>query len=83
MVVDEFTRHFKTDLHVVEAETLFLDALAGVTEPQQKRTVIGHTFIDCFKQAAESIEDVQFLAQGTLYPDVIESVRPSTPGCHH
>ena len=47
--------------------------MAGITEPQQKRTVIGHTFIDCFKQAAESIEDVQFLAQGTLYPDVIES----------
>lgn len=73
LVVDEFTSHFKTDLHVVDGEKQFLQALAGITEPQQKRTVIGHTFIDCFKQAAESIEDVQFLAQGTLYPDVIES----------
>ena len=72
-VVKEFTEHFKTDLRVVEAETEFLRALAGVTEPQEKRRRIGHTFIDCFKAEADKIEDARFLAQGTLYPDVIES----------
>jgi GMP synthase (glutamine-hydrolysing) len=73
LVVDEFTRHFKTDLHVVQAESEFLSALAGVTEPQEKRRRIGHTFIECFKREASRIPDARFLAQGTLYPDVIES----------
>jgi len=72
-VVDEFTNHFKTDLHVVQAETDFLAVLDGVTEPQEKRRRIGHQFIECFKKEAEKIEGVEFLAQGTLYPDVIES----------
>ncbi|RIK77420.1 MAG: GMP synthase (glutamine-hydrolyzing) [Planctomycetota bacterium] len=72
-VIDEFTRHFKTDLHVVKAEDQFLAALAGVTEPQEKRKKIGHVFIECFKKEAKRIEDAHFLAQGTLYPDVIES----------
>lgn len=52
----------------------FLNALAGVTDPEEKRKRIGHTFIDCFKDAAASIEGAHYLAQGTLYPDVIESV---------
>ena len=73
LVVEEFTKHFKTDLHVVQAEDRFLSALAGVTEPQEKRRIIGHVFIDCFKEEAARIENVRFLAQGTLYPDVIES----------
>ena len=68
-----FSNHFQTDLHVVAAEDLFLDALKGVTDPQEKRLRIGHTFIECFKKEAEKIEDARFLAQGTLYPDVIES----------
>ncbi len=72
-VVREFSDHFRTDLHVVNAEQRFLDALAGVTEPQEKRRRIGHCFIDCFAEEAAKIEDAQFLAQGTLYPDVIES----------
>lgn len=72
-VIDEFTRHFKTDLHVVKAEDQFLAALAGVTEPQEKRKKIGHVFIECFKEEAKRIKDAHFLAQGTLYPDVIES----------
>jgi GMP synthase (glutamine-hydrolysing) len=72
-VIDEFTTHFKTDLHVVPAEARFLDVLAGVTEPQEKRRRIGKTFIDCFADEAAKIEDARFLAQGTLYPDVIES----------
>lgn len=73
IVVEEFTNHFKTDLRVVDGQELFLTALAGVTEPQEKRRRIGHTFIDCFKAEATNIPDARFLAQGTLYPDVIES----------
>ena len=72
-VIREFSDHFKTDLHVVKAEDRFLSALAGVTEPQEKRRLIGHTFIECFKEEADKIEDAKYLAQGTLYPDVIES----------
>ncbi|MFW6170804.1 MAG: glutamine-hydrolyzing GMP synthase [Planctomycetota bacterium] len=72
-VIAEFTKHFKTDLHVVQAEDLFLTRLQGITEPQEKRKRIGHSFIDCFTQEAKNIPDARFLAQGTLYPDVIES----------
>jgi GMP synthase (glutamine-hydrolysing) len=72
-VIAEFSNHFKTDLHVVHAEDRFLAALAGVVEPQEKRRRIGHAFIECFKEEATQIEDARFLAQGTLYPDVIES----------
>jgi GMP synthase (glutamine-hydrolysing) len=72
-VIREFTGHFKTDLHVVEAEDKFLTTLAGITDPQEKRRRIGHAFIECFKEEATNIERAQFLAQGTLYPDVIES----------
>ncbi|KAA5545158.1 glutamine-hydrolyzing GMP synthase [Roseiconus nitratireducens] len=73
LVIDEFSNHFKTDLHVVHAEDRFLASLAGVAEPQEKRRRIGHDFIECFKKEAESIDNAHFLAQGTLYPDVIES----------
>ncbi len=72
-VIREFTTHFKTDLHVVKAEDKFLSALAGITNPQEKRRRIGHVFIDCFKEEAARIQGAHFLAQGTLYPDVIES----------
>jgi GMP synthase (glutamine-hydrolysing) len=72
-VVSEFTGHFKTDLHVVKGEDVFMAALAGVTDPQEKRRRIGHTFIDCFAAEAKKIKGAKFLAQGTLYPDVIES----------
>ncbi|HZZ28539.1 MAG TPA: glutamine-hydrolyzing GMP synthase [Pirellulales bacterium] len=72
-IIREFTTHFKTDLHVVKAEEQFLAALAGVTDPQEKRRRIGHVFIDCFKAEAARIQGAHFLAQGTLYPDVIES----------
>jgi GMP synthase (glutamine-hydrolysing) len=72
-VIAEFTKHFKTDLHVVHAEDRFLHELRGVNEPQEKRRRIGHCFIDCFAQEATKIQDARFLAQGTLYPDVIES----------
>jgi len=73
LVIDAFANHFRADLHVVDAEDRFLKTLAGVSEPQEKRRRIGHAFIECFKQEATRIEDAKFLAQGTLYPDVIES----------
>jgi len=72
-VIEEFTTHFKTDLHVVPAEARFLEVLAGVTEPQEKRRRIGKAFVDCFADEAAKIRGARFLAQGTLYPDVIES----------
>ncbi len=72
-VIAEFTKHFKADLHVVQAEDRFLNELQGITDPQEKRRRIGHCFIDCFKEEATKIQDALFLAQGTLYPDVIES----------
>lgn len=72
-VIAEFTTHFKTDLHVVEARDRFLNALAGITEPQEKRRCIGFHFIQCFKAEAVKVSGAKYLAQGTLYPDVIES----------
>jgi GMP synthase (glutamine-hydrolysing) len=72
-VVEAFAAHSSAVLRVVDAADRFLAALHGVTEPQEKRLRIGHTFIDVFKDEAMSIEAARFLAQGTLYPDVIES----------
>jgi GMP synthase (glutamine-hydrolysing) len=72
-VIAEFTSHFKTDLHVVKAEEKFLSALSGAVDPQDKRRRIGHAFIECFADEAAKVHDARFLAQGTLYPDVIES----------
>jgi GMP synthase (glutamine-hydrolysing) len=68
-----FAGHFGADLHVVDARDRFLKALAGVTDPQEKRRRIGHVFIDVFEDEKKRIDNVRFLAQGTLYPDVIES----------
>jgi GMP synthase (glutamine-hydrolysing) len=68
-----FRDHFQADLHVVDARSRFLSALAGVADPQEKRQIIGHVFIDVFRDEARHIENARFLAQGTLYPDVIES----------
>jgi GMP synthase (glutamine-hydrolysing) len=72
-VRDTFGRHFRTDLHVVDASDRFLSALQAVTDPQEKRRIIGRVFIDVFRDEAKRIRDARFLAQGTLYPDVIES----------
>jgi GMP synthase (glutamine-hydrolysing) len=72
-VVSTFRDHFHIDLRVVDWSEQFLSALAGVTDPQQKRKIIGAEFIEAFKSEASKITDAKFLAQGTLYPDVIES----------
>jgi GMP synthase (glutamine-hydrolysing) len=58
----------------VDASRMFLERLAGITDPEQKRKIIGRTFIDVFEQEASKLGTVDFLAQGTLYPDVIESI---------
>jgi GMP synthase (glutamine-hydrolysing) len=68
-----FRDWFKADLHMADASARFLGALKGVTDPQQKRKLIGHHFIEVFKEEAKSIPGAKYLAQGTLYPDVIES----------
>ncbi|RIK68222.1 MAG: GMP synthase (glutamine-hydrolyzing) [Planctomycetota bacterium] len=68
-----FRGHFKMDLHVVDAAARFLERLRGVVDPQEKRIRIGHEFIAVFKEEAKRIAHAHYLAQGTLYPDVIES----------
>ncbi|MER3416692.1 MAG: GMP synthase (glutamine-hydrolyzing) [Gemmataceae bacterium] len=68
-----FRQHFHADLHIVDARERFLKALEGVADPQEKRRRIGHVFIEVFKEEARRIRGARFLAQGTLYPDVIES----------
>jgi GMP synthase (glutamine-hydrolysing) len=70
-----FAEHFHMDLTTVPAAERFLEQLRGVAEPQEKRRIIGHTFIESFTSAAEAIPNARYLAQGTLYPDVIESGR--------
>src|SRR3979490_3402551 len=73
-VVSLFKDHYNIPLVHVDAGEQFLSALAGVTDPEQKRKTIGKIFIDVFEAEAKKIGGAQFLAQGTLYPDVIESV---------
>ncbi|HVF94202.1 MAG TPA: glutamine-hydrolyzing GMP synthase [Sphingomonas sp.] len=73
-VVSLFRGHYNIPLIHVNAETLFMNGLAGVTDPEAKRKFIGKTFIDVFESEARKIGGAEFLAQGTLYPDVIESV---------
>ena len=73
-VVSLFRDHYNIPLVHVDAESLFMGELAGVTDPEQKRKIIGRLFIDVFDAEAKKIGGADFLAQGTLYPDVIESV---------
>ncbi len=76
-VESTFRRHLGIDLRVVDAAGLFLERLRGVTDPEEKRRRIGHTFIEVFEREARCVgPDVGFLVQGTLYPDVIESLSP-------
>jgi len=73
-VVDLFKNHYNIKLIHEDASDLFLGKLAGVTDPEQKRKIIGGLFIEVFEKCAKEIGGAEFLAQGTLYPDVIESV---------
>jgi GMP synthase (glutamine-hydrolysing) len=74
VVREVFGRHFRIRLQYEDASTLFLKRLKGVTEPERKRKIIGRTFIEVFEAATKRAGKARFLAQGTLYPDVIESV---------
>lgn len=74
MVQEVFRDHFRMDLHYVDAEQRFLTALKGISDPEEKRKTIGRLFIEVFEGEAKRLGRIDFLAQGTLYPDVIESV---------
>ncbi len=75
-VQETFRRVLGLNLRFIDARERFLARLAGVTDPEDKRKRIGHEFIEVFKEASRGLENVEFLAQGTLYPDVIESRSP-------
>ncbi len=82
-----FQEHFAIPLTVVDGAEVFLSRLRGVTDPEQKRRIIGHTFIELFEREAQRFPDARWLAQGTLYPDVIESTSVRGPSAtiksHH
>lgn len=86
-VVKMMERSFKLNLIAVDARRQFLDALSGVTDPEQKRKIIGRVFIEVFDEHARQIQNAKWLVQGTLYPDVIESVSVRGPSAviksHH
>ena len=73
-VVSTFKDFFQIRLHAVDASETFLEAVRGIGDPEEKRRRIGHTFIEVFREKARELKGVRYLAQGTLYPDVIESV---------
>lgn len=86
-IFELFKKHFDISIELVNGHKTFLGGLAGVSDPEQKRKVIGKAFIDLFEEASKDISDVKWLAQGTLYPDVIESVSVKGPSAtiksHH
>ncbi len=86
-VVELFRQRMALDVRLVDASARFLKNLRGVDDPERKRRVIGLTFIEVFEEEARTLPDVAFLAQGTLYPDVIESVSVRGPSAtiksHH
>ena len=77
-VLDVMHAGLDMNIRYVDASARFLEALAGVTDPEEKRRRVGKTFIDVFEQESKALGDIDFLAQGTLYPDVIESTAPDT-----
>ncbi|MFW6174715.1 MAG: glutamine-hydrolyzing GMP synthase [Chloroflexota bacterium] len=77
-----FEKHMGMNLVYVDATERFLTALAGITDPEEKRRRVGSEFIKVFEEQAGEIGEVDFLAQGTLYPDVIESTTPETAAAH-
>lgn len=85
-VLDQY-KHMGLNVKGVDATARFLDALAGITDPEAKRKAIGKTFIEVFDDEAHQITDVKYLAQGTIYPDVIESISVNGPSAtiksHH
>ena len=86
-VMEVFQEHFGMDLHLVDASEHFLQHLKGVIDPEEKRKIIGREFITVFEKKAKELGEAKYLAQGTLYPDVIESVSFKGPSAtiksHH
>ncbi len=86
-VAQTFKKNLRLNLKTVDASATFLSRLASVTDPEKKRKIIGKTFIEVFETASEQLGNTQFLVQGTLYPDVIESVSLKGPSAtiksHH
>ncbi|MDR1832102.1 MAG: glutamine-hydrolyzing GMP synthase [Fusobacteriaceae bacterium] len=78
-VMAVYAEHFHMDIRCVDAGERFLAKLAGVSDPEQKRKIIGKEFIEVFNEEAAKVKDVEFLAQGTIYPDVIESTSVKGP----
>ena len=72
-VMDLFSNHMSFNVIRVDAEEIFLEKLRGVQDPEEKRKIIGNTFIQVFEEHARKLDNVKWLAQGTIYPDVIES----------
>jgi GMP synthase (glutamine-hydrolysing) len=81
-VMSTFAQHLGVRVIRVDAESRFLGALAGVSDPEEKRRIIGRTFIEVFEEQARALRGVEFLAQGTIYPDVIESAGARTGKAH-
>jgi GMP synthase (glutamine-hydrolysing) len=82
MVMEMFAKNMGVKVIRANAQNKFLDRLVGVEDPEQKRKLIGNTFIEVFDQESQKIDNVQFLAQGTIYPDVIESAASKTGKAH-
>ena len=86
-VLDTFGDRYSIDVRLVDASTTFLERLAGVEDPEEKRKIIGRTFIEIFEEQAKKVENATFLAQGTIYPDRIESASVGGPSAtiktHH
>ena len=78
-VMEVYAKNFDMNIKCVNAEERFLSKLAGVTDPETKRKIIGKEFVEVFNEEAKKIEGAEFLAQGTIYPDVIESVSVKGP----
>jgi len=81
-VMEVFAKNLGVNVVRVDAEDRFLSALSGVRDPEQKRKIIGRIFIDVFEDEAEKLNDIKWLAQGTIYPDVIESAGGKTGKAH-
>jgi len=81
-VMETFAKHMGVNVIRVDAEARFLDALKGVSDPEEKRKIIGVEFIKVFEEQAKSLEGIRWLAQGTIYPDVIESAGAETGKAH-
>jgi GMP synthase (glutamine-hydrolysing) len=81
-VMSTFAQHLGVRVIRVDAEARFLEALAGVADPEEKRKIIGRLFVEVFDEEARKLTGVQFLAQGTIYPDVIESAGARTSKAH-